>query len=69
MRRATTSAHRIAGGEIEDATMKTTYTTTKIYDGTYMASSRAAAATGVHGFGKTRSKAIADLRRQIRNPV
>jgi|GEM_PF-3053843 len=49
--------------------MKTTYTTTKIYDGTYMASSRAAAATGVHGFGKTRSKAIADLRRQIRNPV
>ena len=48
--------------------MKTTYTTTKIYDGTYMASSRAAA-RGVHGFGKTRSKAIADLRRQIRNPA
>jgi len=43
-----------------------TYTTTKIYDGTYTASSSAAAATGVHGIGETRSKAIADLCRQIR---
>jgi len=43
-------------------------TTTKIYDGSYMASSRAAM-SGVHGFGKTRSAAIADLRRQMRHPV